>query len=176
MKPSSPGRKPVSHAKAKNAALLNLLATPGLGSLLCGRWIEGAGQMIVCVTGFVVFMIWFVKEMFQYYSLITSDAPLQPPAQPIWWIAAAGVSLVTVSWLWSAVTSVNLLREASANNLQSIKNFAAPPMPKLEAAPIALALAAVPDWNRQGDIITRTFQFKDFPAAIKFVDDVAGLA
>ena len=63
MKPSSPGRKPVSRAKAKNAALLNLLATPGLGSLLCGRWIAGAGQLVLCVAGFAVFIVWFVKEM-----------------------------------------------------------------------------------------------------------------
>jgi 4a-hydroxytetrahydrobiopterin dehydratase len=172
MKPSSPGRKPVSRARAKNAAMLNLLAAPGLGSLLCRRWIAGAGQLILCVIGFIVFMVWFVKEMIQYYDLITSDVPLQS----IWLIAATGVSLVTVSWLWSAVTSVSLLREASANNLQSLKNFAAAPMPKLEDAQIVLALATVPDWNRQGDAIARTFQFKDFPAAVKFVDAVAGLA
>ena len=49
-------------------------------------------------------------------------------------------------------------------------------MPKLEDAQIVLALATVPDWNRQGDAIARTFQFKDFPAAVKFVDAVAGLA
>ena len=172
MKPSSPGRKPVSRARAKNAAMLNLLAAPGLGSLLCRRWIAGAGQLILCVIGFIVFMVWFVKEMIQYYDLITNDVPLQS----IWLIAATGVSLVTVSWLWSAVTSVSLLREASANNLQSLKNFAAAPMPKLEDAQIVLALATVPDWNRQGDAIARTFQFKDFPAAVKFVDAVAGLA
>ena len=176
MKPSSPGRELVSRAKARNAAMLNLLATPGLGSLLCRRWIAGAGQLILCIAGFAVFMIWFVKEMIQYYGLITNDVPAQPQAQPIWWIAATGVSLVTVSWLWSAVTSVSLMREASAGSLQSLKNFAAPPMPKLEDAQIVLALATVPDWNRQGDAIARTFQFKDFPAAVKFVDAVAGLA
>jgi len=172
MRPSSPGRKPVSRARAKNAALLNLLAAPGLGSLLCRRWIAGAGQLVLCVIGFTVFMIWFVKEMIQYYGLISSDVPVQP-AQPIWWIAATGASIVTVSWLWSAVTSLGLLREASAESLQSINNFAAPPMPRLEDAKIVVALATVPDWNRQRDTIARTFQFKDFPAAMKFVDAVA---
>jgi 4a-hydroxytetrahydrobiopterin dehydratase len=57
--------------------------------------------------------------------------------------------------------------------LQSIKNFAAPPMPKLEDTRIAAALAAVPEWRRRDDAIVRTFQFKDFPAAMKFVDAVA---
>jgi 4a-hydroxytetrahydrobiopterin dehydratase len=49
-------------------------------------------------------------------------------------------------------------------------------MPKLTAAEIKSALAAVPGWKRQGNAITRTFQFKDFPAAIKFVDALARLA
>jgi 4a-hydroxytetrahydrobiopterin dehydratase len=173
MKPSSPGRKPVSRAKAKNAALLNLLATPGLGSLLCGRWIAGLGQLVLCVIGFVVFMVWFVKEIIQYYGLISNDVPLQQPAQPILWIAVTGVSLVTLSWIWSAVTSLSLMREASSEKLQTLKNFGAPPMPKLEDASIATALAAVPQWQRQGDLISRTFQFKDFPAAVKFVNAVA---
>ena len=47
-------------------------------------------------------------------------------------------------------------------------------MPKLDDNQIAAALATVPDWKRQGDTISRTFQFKDFPAAMKFVNAVAG--
>jgi 4a-hydroxytetrahydrobiopterin dehydratase len=173
MKPSSPGCKPVSRAKAKNATLLNLLATPGLGSLLCRRWIAGAGQLVLCVAGFVVFMVWFVKEMSQYYSLLNMNAPPPPPARPLWWIAATGMGIVIVSWLWSAVTSVSLLREAARSKLESLQNFAAPPMPKLDENQIMPVLAAVPHWTRQGDAIARTFQFKDFPAAVKFVNAVA---
>ncbi len=49
-------------------------------------------------------------------------------------------------------------------------------MTKLNAAQIKTALAGLPDWKKQGSSITRTFQFKDFPAAIKFVNAVAKLA
>jgi 4a-hydroxytetrahydrobiopterin dehydratase len=49
-------------------------------------------------------------------------------------------------------------------------------MEKLSAEKIKAALAAVPDWKKKGATITRTYQFKDFPAAIKFVRAVAGLA
>ena len=49
-------------------------------------------------------------------------------------------------------------------------------MNKLSAAQIKTALAAVPDWQKKGHTITRTFQFKDFPAAIKFVNAIAKLA
>jgi 4a-hydroxytetrahydrobiopterin dehydratase len=170
MKPSSPGRKPVSRAKAKNAAMLNLLATPGLGSIFCGRWMAGVGQLVLAVAGFALVLVWFVKEMIPYYGLMFSD---EPPHLPSLKMLAEGAILFAASWLWSAVTSLSLLREASAGNLQSIKNFAAPPMQKLEPGQIASALATVPDWIRQGDTISRTFQFKDFPAAVKFVDAVA---
>ena len=49
-------------------------------------------------------------------------------------------------------------------------------MKKLSALEIKTALAGVPDWTRRGLTIARTYQFKDFPAAIKFVNAVAKLA
>jgi 4a-hydroxytetrahydrobiopterin dehydratase len=49
-------------------------------------------------------------------------------------------------------------------------------MEKLSAAKIPAALAAVPEWRQLGNAITRTYAFKDFPAAMKFVNAVAGLA
>ena len=128
MKPSSSRDKPVSRAKAKNAAMLNLLATPGLGSLLCGRWIAGSGQLVLAVAGFTLVLVWFLKEMIPYYGMMFGD---EPPHLPSLKMLAEGAILFIASWLWSAVTSVSLFREASATNLQSIKEFAAPPMPKL---------------------------------------------
>lgn len=49
-------------------------------------------------------------------------------------------------------------------------------MKKLSPAQIKTALASVPDWKKKGATITRTFQFKDFPAAIKFVNALAKIA
>jgi len=49
-------------------------------------------------------------------------------------------------------------------------------MKKLTAAEIKTALPTVPDWKKTGAAIARTFQFKDFPAAIKFVNALARLA
>ena len=49
-------------------------------------------------------------------------------------------------------------------------------MTKLNAAQIKTSLATVPDWKKQGKTIARTFQFKDFPAAITFVNAIAKLA
>ena len=49
-------------------------------------------------------------------------------------------------------------------------------MAKLNANQIKSALKTVPDWKKKGATIVRTFQFKDFPAAIRFVNKVAKLA
>lgn len=49
-------------------------------------------------------------------------------------------------------------------------------MAKLSSAQIRAALTAVPGWRKKGPSLTRVFQFKDFPAAIKFVNAVARAA
>jgi len=49
-------------------------------------------------------------------------------------------------------------------------------MPKLTAPQIKAALVSVPKWTKKGVTIHRTYEFKDFPPAIKFVNAVAKLA
>ena len=49
-------------------------------------------------------------------------------------------------------------------------------MAKLNAAQTKTALQSLPDWKKKASTITRIFQFKDFPNAIKFVNAVAKLA
>ena len=49
-------------------------------------------------------------------------------------------------------------------------------MAKLTPAQIKTALATVPAWKKQGALIRRTYAFKDFPAAMKFVNAVAKIA
>jgi len=49
-------------------------------------------------------------------------------------------------------------------------------MAKLNPKQIKEALPSVPAWKKRQAAITRTFQFKDFPAAIRFVNALAKLA
>ena len=49
-------------------------------------------------------------------------------------------------------------------------------MAKLKSPQINVALPKVPKWKKRGATITRTFQFKDFVAAVNFVNAVAKLA
>ena len=113
MKSSSPQprRKPVDLARARNATLINQCATPGLGSLMAGRWIAGSGQLALALAGFVMVIVWFFKIMIQYLGQITGD--VQP--QPVGWIGVTGGILFVASWLWAWVTSISLFFEARRN-------------------------------------------------------------
>ncbi len=103
-----PAQKPGSQSAARNAALVNQLATPGLGSLMAGRWIAGLGQLALAVAGFVMVVVWFFEVMIQYYGQVAGDVP----AHPVWRIGVAGAILFVASWFWALVTSVSLLRAA----------------------------------------------------------------
>jgi 4a-hydroxytetrahydrobiopterin dehydratase len=46
-------------------------------------------------------------------------------------------------------------------------------MPKLNAAQIKAALRRVPQWKKKAALISRTYEFKDFVAAMRFVNAVA---
>jgi hypothetical protein len=119
MKPFSPRRKPVSHAAVRNALIVNQLATPGLGSLIAGRWLAGTGQFILALTGCVMLLVWFLKVIIRYYGLMFGEE--QP--NPAGWIGEWGAILFAASWFWAAVTSFSLLREASRNSLESLESF-----------------------------------------------------
>jgi 4a-hydroxytetrahydrobiopterin dehydratase len=172
MKPSLP-RKKVSRSQARNAALLNQLGTPGLGSLLAGRRIEGVLQLLLFLAGFVLFCMWAFRNLSQYYQMMFNAAPKTAPGNVA--LALGGVGICVLSWVWSLQTSFSLLREASKVSLESLESFAAGQV-KMEPAKIMLLLSTLPEWQRSGEIITRTFEFKDFSAAMKFVNHVAELA
>ncbi len=113
MKPSSPqrNRKPLSSAAARNAVLINLLATPGLGTLMAGRLVVGVGQLILALAGFGFIVVWFVALLRQYYGQISGDVPVTPIA----WLGQTGAGLFIAAWCWSLVTSISLVREARRN-------------------------------------------------------------
>jgi hypothetical protein len=105
--------------------LLNLFATPGLGSLLARRWVAGTGQLVLFLAGFVLFLVWFVKMMKDYYGLMF-DAHEEPDMNAYLWYLKAGVLLAVAAWLWALVTSLQLLHAAKT------------PPPQLETKPPVL--------------------------------------
>jgi len=49
-------------------------------------------------------------------------------------------------------------------------------MPKLDRAQVSAAMKALPAWRKTGSRVARTYEFKDFPAAVRFVNAVARVA
>ncbi len=173
MKQSSVNAK-TSRTKARNAALMNLLGTPGLGSLMAGRIVAGVGQLLVALTGFVLVTIWFVQVMKNYYGqMFNSDSTEHRPVVLTGLILGAG--LFAVGWIWSLVTSLSLLRAAKSSEADELKMFFATAS-ALDETKIIAALGDLPQWTRRGVIIARTFEFADLVAAMKFVNAVAEIA
>ena len=171
MKPSLAPRI-ISRASARNATLLNLLATPGLGSLVGRRWFEGACQLLLSVAGFVLLVVWCIRELVPYYGEMFNDAP---PPHVGFQMLGVGAAMFAFSWFWSLITSLSLSRAASLQEVEALKFFSAGQV-KPNESQIQKSLAALTAWQRQDDVISRTFQFKDFPAAMKFVNAVAQAA
>jgi len=156
MKLFSPAKK-LSRTAARNALLLNQLATPGLGSIAARHWLAGLGQLAVFLAGFCIFAVWAFQQFNLALTLWSGGDPV--PAgngHP----GLLGFSLAAIAWLWALGTSLQILREAKTDN---------PPAPP----PV---LSSNPSWQKNGEVISRRFEFADFPAAIQFVNAVAAAA
>jgi hypothetical protein len=105
-------RKAMGRVTARNAALMNLFATPGLGSMVAGRVWAGTGQLVLAVAGFTLVVIWFISVMAQLYAQIGgADVSSSSYGR----VGLGGAILFAAAWLWSLGTSLNLLREARRN-------------------------------------------------------------
>ncbi len=94
--------------KARNAALINQLATPGLGSLLAGcRW-AGAGQLLLSVTGFCLVVAWFGMLMWSLYQAFDTGQE----GKSVAWVGELGAALFALAWIWALFTSLSLLRQS----------------------------------------------------------------
>jgi hypothetical protein len=104
--------RPISRARAASCALVNLAATPGLGSLMARRIVAGIGQLLLGLLGFILIVGWMF-ELFHRVFLQQLGDPVPPDSSG--WMWKWGLLLFGASWLWSLVTSLSLLRQAKAD-------------------------------------------------------------
>lgn len=100
--------KPLTVAAARNAALVNLLVTPGLGTLMVSRIALGLAQLVLAFIGFGFMLVWFLAVMGQYYGQITGNVEVKP----VGWIGIVGAGLFFAAWIWSLVTSIGIILQA----------------------------------------------------------------
>jgi len=105
-------RKPLTSAVARNAVLINQFATPGLGSVIAGRYASGTGQLLLALTGFSFFIVWFVAIMRQFYGQIQGNVEVKP----VGWIGWTGLAIFAAAWFWALATSLSLMREVKRLN------------------------------------------------------------
>ena len=104
--------KPVNHATATKCLVLNLFATPGLGSWIANRTRPAIGQLILAFAGFFLIIAWFVQLEWGMYNQIMSDSHAPNPYNRV---GKIGATLFITAWLWSLITTISVRAEARRN-------------------------------------------------------------
>ena len=117
----------LSPARVASCVLINLAATPGLGSLMARRFFAGTGQLLLALAGFVLIMDW----MFRLFSRMIYLELGEPVSASVpGWLWRWGLIFFMAGWVWSLVTSISLLRRARADEAAGQK-----PVPPRAARP-----------------------------------------
>jgi hypothetical protein len=109
----------LTRSRAWTCTGINLLAFPGMGTVMAGRRI-GYVQAAIMVAGFILVMIVFVACSVPLFHLISDlnwgqrhyDDQLRALRQSWSWAFIWGMILCGIAWCWSLVSSVEILRQA----------------------------------------------------------------
>jgi len=97
-----------SQSMGWTALAINLGATPGLGSFVAGHRVVGLFQMGLAVSGFIAILAWFWGLLRGAWESVQAGGSISwPPAQAL----IVGCALFAGAWLWSMVTSLQILRD-----------------------------------------------------------------
>jgi hypothetical protein len=87
------------------------LATPGIGSLKARRIFAGIGQLSLAIASAILICAWVIAWSWRIYrAQIGEPVPQNSPG----WLLKWGIVCFGASWLWTLITSVNLLLKAKA--------------------------------------------------------------
>lgn len=120
---------PSSLAAARTALVINQFATPGLGSIMAGRYLAGSFQLIFALAGFALIVAWLFMVLKAAYSIMETTGEPSPPHYLGW----MGLGNFAFAWCWAWFTSISVLREAQQAHGQRWQQTAPPPV--IEDAP-----------------------------------------
>ena len=94
--------------------MVNLLAFPGLGTVLAAKKI-GYAQAAVMLVGFFTatgYMCWIIYIQIKLlFDMGTSAQEFGEKRFEHWWIGVVGFALCLIAWIWSLFSSIQLLKE-----------------------------------------------------------------
>lgn len=104
----------ITRKRALACLAMNTLAFPGVGTIMAGRWI-GFVQAFFMSVGFCLFagfVVWYIVSFSQFAM---SDTPERFIERYVPWLWALwmGLALSAFAWLWSLLSSLVVLRQAS---------------------------------------------------------------
>lgn len=101
--------EPVDRSTAWTCLMANVLVLPGLGSILAGRRWSGYLQAVLALLGFALTTAWGVSFAATWIRLQALPEDLGPHAL----VAISGILLFALSWTWSLLSSLLILRRAA---------------------------------------------------------------
>jgi len=109
---------PLSRDRAWSCVMMNA-ATPGTGSIRAGRRLTGICQLGLALIGFGFGCGWILGWCHRIFQAEIGETVSQNSIRWLWMSSAACFGL---SWSWTFITCVSLLRQAKKNELEHSKN------------------------------------------------------
>jgi hypothetical protein len=111
---------PLTQKRLIACILINLLATPGLGSIMARRPIAGTGQLVLALAGCGLLGAWVFNFFYRIATQSFNEATVTnvPP-----WMWSWGLILFGASWIWSLVTCLSLWSELKKQTALSESNI-----------------------------------------------------
>jgi len=103
--------QPLDRSAAWLCVVTNQLVTPGLGSIVAGRFWAGLIQLALALAGCVLLVLWF----FHLLKVELQGEDLAAGLHPYAWLGEVGLALFLSGWLLALSSSVGSLRQARAN-------------------------------------------------------------
>src|SRR5215208_5364828 len=103
---SATSQKILTPSQAWSYALINLCATPGLGTVMARRFVSGIAQLMLAIAGFGLIVAW-MGVFFWRLSLQGMDRPV--PHQSYHGLGKLGALCFVTAWIWSAFSSISLI-------------------------------------------------------------------
>ena len=99
-------RGPLDETGAWTCLGINLAVLPGLGSVIAGRRVAGAGQALIASVGAGLSM-WWLAAFFRQWA---EDGFFPADGGESFRFGLIGVALFAAAWLWSLATSLSVIR------------------------------------------------------------------